>query len=132
MRMPKKLGDLIDLAYTTRAARLVRQKEMEEELEALKAKEWEIEKYIIDNFDVQAINKAGGNVATASVNLAAHPSVKDWPKVWAWIKKNDAWDLMEKRIAKVAWRERLEAKQVVPGIEIFQKKTLHLNKIESK
>ncbi len=129
MRMPKKIGDCIDLAYNARAERMAFQKEMEARLEVLKAKEAEIEAYIIDNFDAQAINKAGGNVATASVNLMVLPSVKDWPKVWAFIKKNDAWDLLEKRMAKVAFRERLEAKQVIPGVEVFQKKTLSLTKI---
>jgi citrate synthase len=129
MKLPKKIGDCIDLAYLARAERLKLQKEMEEKLEKLKAKEREIEEYIIDNFDAQSINGAKGAVASASVSLSINPSVKDWPKVWKYIAKNEAWDLMEKRIAKVAYRERLEAGQAIPGVETFQKKTLSLTKI---
>ena len=124
----KKIGSLIDMLYTKRAERIALQKKYEAEIEKLKAGETEVEEYIIDNFDTQAIGKASGEIATASVLLSIHPSVKDWPAVWSFIKKNDAWDLMEKRIAKVAFRERLDAKQTIPGVEIFQKKTLSLTK----
>jgi hypothetical protein len=128
-KFPLKIGACIDLAYNRRAARLAFQKEMEAKLEKLKADEQEIEQHIIDNFDTQSIQKAGGNIATASVVLSMNPSVKDWPSVWGFIAKHKAWDLMEKRIAKVAWRERLDAKQVIPGIEVFQQKKLSLTKI---
>lgn len=128
-KFPKEIGKCIDLAYTARAARLALQKKQEAELEVLKKREQEIEEHIINNFDAQAINKAGGNIATASVSLSINPSVKDWPSVWSYIAKHKAWDLMEKRIAKIAFRERLEAGQTIPGVEVFQKKTLSLTKI---
>lgn len=131
MRLPKKIGDCIDLAYAARAERLALQKEMEEKLEKLKAREAEIEKHIIDTFDVNAINGAKGNLASASVSLSAYPTVPEgnWPGVWKWIAKHDAWDLARRQLNEKAFRERLEAGQKIPGVETFQKKKLSLTKI---
>lgn len=131
-KFPSKLGACIDLAYRLRAERLSFQKKMEDQLEKLKAEEKAINDHIINTFTKADINGAKGSICTASLNPFVVPHVKDWPKVWQWIAKNDAWDLMERRMAKVAYRERLEAGQMIPGVERFDGVKLSLTKIGEK
>lgn len=131
-KFPSKLGACIDLAYSLRAERLAFQKQMEDRLEEMKAEEKAINDHIINSFTKSDINGAKGSICTASLIPFTVPHVKDWPAVWAWIAKNKAWDLMEKRMAKVAYRERLEAGQAIPGVERFDGVNLSLTKIGEK
>jgi hypothetical protein len=128
-KFPKTLGACVDMAYNLRAERLEYQKKVEAELAVMKKKEDEIEEHILQSFDKSDIEGAKGSVATASVSRMTVPSVKDWPTVFAWIAKKKAWDLMEKRMARVAYRDRMEAGQEIPGVESFVKVSLSLTKV---
>lgn len=128
-KFPKTLGACIDLAYEARAERLEYQRSVEEKLAAMKKREDEIEEHILQSFDKSDIEGAKGSIATASVSRLVVPAVKDWPKVFAYISKKKAWDLMEKRMARVAYRDRLEAGEIIPGVESFTKVSLSLTKV---
>jgi hypothetical protein len=132
MKFPKTLGACVDLALTLRDDRLAFQREIEEKLEALKAKESEIEEHILASFDKSDIEGAKGSIASASVSRLVVPAVKDWPKAFAYIAKHKAWDLMEKRMARVAFRDRTEAGEVIPGVESFTKVGLNLSRINKE
>jgi len=129
MKFPSKIGPCIDLAYKLRADRLVFQAKMEDELGKFKAKEQAIEDHIINTFTNEQIGKAGGKIATASVVPTTYPVVKDWTAFYAYIHKHKAYDLLEKRPARVAYRERLDLGTKVDGVEPFIRKTLSLTKI---
>jgi hypothetical protein len=131
-KFPKTLGECIDAAYKFRAERLERQREIDEELKFLKQREDEIEEHILQKFDKADIEGAKGQFATASVSRLTVPTVKDWPAVFKWISKNQAWDLMEKRMARVAYRDRTEAGQQIPGVEPFVKVSLSLTRVAGK
>jgi hypothetical protein len=126
---PKALGECIDLAYTIRAARIEKQREFDAEIAVMKKEEQLLEDHILDKFDKSELNGAKGNVASASLIILAVPQAKDWNKIYAFIKENNAFDLLEKRLARLAFRDRLEAGVVVPGVEVFQKQDLSLTKI---
>lgn len=69
-----------------------------------------------------------GERATMSVSLTTVPQVKDWDKFYRYIKKADAFHLLERRPAAKAWREEVENRRgkLVPGTEGFEKSTLNL------
>lgn len=131
-KFPKTLGECIDLAYNLRAIRLELQKQYDEEIQKHKAREEEIEQHILMSFDKSDIEGAKGSLATASVSRMTVPAVKDWPAVFAWVSKQKAWDLLEKRMARVAYRDRLEAGEVIPGVEPFVKVSLSLTRVAGK
>ena len=90
MKFPSKLGACVDKAYTLRAERL----EIEKQAEELKKQEAALKDHIIATFSKADIDGAKGKVASASVTRSVKGNVKDWPAVYAYIEKNDAWDLM--------------------------------------
>ena len=55
------------------------------------------------------------------------PQATDWTKIYRFIKKNDAFDLFQRRLASSAWKDRMEdRKSPIPGIESFTKTTLYI------
>lgn len=129
-KFPKTVGAAVDLAYKMREKRLAFQREMEAQLELLKGEENEIEQYIFQTFQKQDIEGAKGDLCSASVSRSVVPTVKDWDAVYAYIKKKGAWDLLERRMSRVAYRDRLDAGEEVPGTEQFVKLALSLRKID--
>lgn len=122
------LGELIDGLFTATQNRLEYQRKSDATIEAMRKAEAEIESLIIKNFEKADIEAARGKLCTATVGLFVAPRVEDWPKFWAHIRKTNAFDLLEKRPAKNACRERWEAKETIPGVEQFTEKRLYLNK----
>ena len=131
-KFPKSLGECIDAAYQFRAERLERQKQFDDEIKFLKQREDEIEEHILKSFDKADIEGAKGSLCTASVQRMTVPSVKDWPAVFAWVSKKKAWDLLERRMARVAYRDRTEAGEQIPGVEPFVKVSLSLTRVAGK
>lgn len=54
------------------------------------------------------------------------PTVKDWDAFYAWIKKNNAFWMLERRPSVTGYRDTLAAGKAVPGVESFTKIKLGL------
>jgi hypothetical protein len=132
VKIPKTLGACVDLAYTLRSARIEAQREMEARIEEMKEQEHQIRDYIINSFKKSDIEGAKGQVATVSLTRTVLPSPKDWDAIYKYIKKYDAFDLLERRVHRAAYKDRVEAGDVIPGIETFDKIDLSLTKIGGK
>ena len=128
MKFPTKLGACVDKAYTLRAARL----EIEKQAEEVKKQETALKDHIIATFSKADIDGAKGKVASASISRSVKANATDWAQIYAFIEKNDAWDLMERRINNKAYRDRMEAGETIPGTESFDVVTLSLTKIGEK
>lgn len=128
----QKLGDMIDALYDLRAHRLEKQRAYEKIIEDMKVVETQMEDLILKSFDKNEIEGAKGMSASASVSRLVVPSVKNWPDVFRYIADHDAWDLLEKRMARVAYRDRTEAGEAIPGTEPFVKIGLNLTRINKE
>lgn len=69
-----------------------------------------------------------GERATISVSINTVPNVEDWTKFYRYVKKHNAFHLLERRPASKAWREEVENRRgkVVPGTKGFETRTLNL------
>ena len=69
-------------------------------------------------------------MATASLSTNVYPTLKDYDKLAAFIYRNRALDMLQRRVAKGNWQDRLEARngRPIPGVETFEKVTLNLRK----
>ncbi len=90
----------------------------------------EKEEKILERMKEEGVLAITGHEATASVSINTVASIKDWDKFYKYIKKNNAFHLLERRPASKAWREEVEIRRgkVVPGTEGFEKRTLNLRK----
>ncbi len=142
------VGAKIDRLYSLKQARLAYQHEVEAKIAEMSKAEELIEAELINNFTAEQLEKMGGTMATASITRAPLPAEVDWPVLWAHIKKTGEFDLLEKRPARAAFRERVEAattgkgedgmpivnaKKLPPGMQkIFWKKSVSLRKVGEK
>lgn len=108
-----KLGAKIDALYTAREARLAKQREVE----ALEERERAAKQEVIALLDSANLQKAAGKLASVSLSpqVVANVEPDAWNKVFAYVKKNDAFDLLQKRINNSAFRDRIEAGEKIPG-----------------
>jgi hypothetical protein len=113
MAFPKTIGGAADRLYKLREERL----ELSKKVDALKAKESDLHTHIIALMNKARITSGRGKLATVSISPKTVPSVVNWSKVYGYIKKNNAFDLLQRRMGVEAWRDRREAGETIPGIE---------------
>jgi hypothetical protein len=124
-KWPKTLAGKADLYYTLREKRLAAEKAIalvEEEEKALKAD-------LINSIPKSEATGVAGKLARVSVTSKKTPQVKDWVAFHAYVKKNDAFDMMGKTIKKEAIEDRLEKGVKMPFIEMFNVLSLSVGKV---
>ena len=118
------LGEAIDALYQARAARLAMAKEVKD----LQSKESLAKAQVLKLLGEAGLEKASGKLATAGITTEDVPYIKDWDQVYAYIKENDRFDLLQKRIGVVAWRDLYKDNVLVPGTEAAVDTDLSLTK----
>jgi hypothetical protein len=124
IKLPKTMGACADLLYETREKRLAAQKIVDE----LAKQEAAVREHIINNLP-KSDTGASGKRARVSVITKQVPQVKDWDKFYAHVKKTGQFELMQRRLADTAIRERWDNGKQVPGVETFGVVSVSLNKI---
>lgn len=124
--LPASIGRCADLYKEVRDLRLA----MEKEVEAVKRRETEIREYIIDNLSKSADTGAAGLKYRAQIVVKDVVKVNDWGVLHAWIRKNDRFDMLQKRLSEKAaadWME--EEKRLLPGTEVLKVPDVSVTKI---
>ena len=111
-KIPKRIGDVADLLYKTRAARLAKKKEMDD----LQAQETALKNHLIDVLPKSEASGVAGKAARVQILVKQRVGVEDWDKFYAYIKKTGSFDLLQRRPAENAIKERWEGRKVVPGV----------------
>lgn len=123
-KFPKSMGACADRLFDVREARLQAKKIADE----LEAEEKAIKEHIINNLSKDSTGAAGKHHRVQIVPKEI-PQVEAWDKLYPYIKKNDAFDLLQRRLNEAAVRERLENKKKIPGVILFPTKSVSLTKI---
>ena len=125
---PRVLGELIDELYSLRQERLG----VEAQAKAIKESEKKLEDRLLKDFDRAELSKAAGKLATVTVTPKVVPNVVDWDKLYAYIMKNKAFELLHRRVNEGAWSERREHGEDVPGTESFTALKVSVHKLGTK
>ncbi len=125
LKMPTTLGATIDLLWSLREER----KSAEVIVNEIKEKEAAVEAHLMNNFDKSGLDGAKGKYGLATLKRSTVADVTDWPAFYAYIQKNKAWELLQKRPAITAIRERWDANKVIPGLEPKEVVQLSLTKV---
>lgn len=129
-KLPKSMGLCADLLWDARQKRLAADKVAAE----LKAEEIRISKHIIDNLSKNDTGAAGKH---HRVQVVTKPKLRvnaeQWNKFYAWVRKNDAFDVLQKRLNEPALIEHMTDKKgnvrLAPGVEQFQAVSVSLTKV---
>lgn len=119
------LGSLIDTLDSIREEkRALAEKEKE-----INARYADIEAMILERLDKEGMKKATGGRASVSCSDTVVANLTDWEALTKFIKRTGNFQLFQRRVSDPAFRELLEAKGSVPGLEAFTKTKLNLRSL---
>lgn len=106
------LQQLIDAWGDARTARLEAQRTVDQ----LEKGEKELKALVIAGMKFQKMSSCGGQRRGANYKAKQVPTAGDWRKIYDWIKENDAFDILHKRLTDTAIKAREEDGIIIPGI----------------
>ncbi len=89
--------------------------EIKDQVKELKDKMSKLEAWIKTKADADGVTSFKTNHGTALVTTNDYANVADWDAVLSFIKENDAYDMLEKRISKNAVRGYIDQHKAVPS-----------------
>lgn len=122
---PVTPGGAIDHLYKLRAKR----KAVEARVAEMKSIEDELEEHIFGLLNPLRLEAARGKSAQASISTRIIPQAEDWDAVYAYVRKQNRFDLLHKRLTEGVVKEMWEAGEEVPGVGRVSKRVLHLTKV---
>jgi hypothetical protein len=123
---PETVGGLIDELFLVREQR----RKLAETDKDLRDQYAELEARLIAALDLQETTQARGRSATATLNEEELATVIDWSQVHDFIRSQNAFYLLQRRINSAAWREAAnERGEPIPGTTVFKKRSIALRRI---
>jgi len=122
---PKTLGACVDRLYELKHEIA----EMNKQVAALKSERYELKERLIAELPASEAMGIAGKAASATIVIKPKPTVGDWEKFYAYIKRRNAFHLLQRRVSEPAIRELWEDNKAVPGVEVFQDKDVSLKKL---
>lgn len=89
--------------------------EIKDQVKELKDKMSKLEAWIKTKADADGVTSFKTSHGTAFVTTNDYANVADWDAVLSFIKENDAYDMLEKRISKNAVRGYIDQHKAVPS-----------------
>lgn len=103
------------------------------QVEDIKAKMAKLEAWIKQQADTQGVTSFKTNHGTAFLTTTDYANVADWDAVLKHIRDTGAYDMLEKRISKMAVRGYIEQNKIVPpGVNYGTKLELNIRKPTTK
>lgn len=99
----------------------------------IKAKMEKLEAWIKEQADAQGVTSFKTNSGTAFLTTTDFASVADWDALVSFIRENEAFDMVEKRVSKLAVRSYIDqTKSVPPGVNYGTKLEVNIRKPTAK
>jgi hypothetical protein len=108
------VGDIIRTYMKLRDQKAAIEAETKDRVTAIKEKLNKLEAWLKDKADEQGVTSFKTDFGTAFLTTTDYANVADWDQVLGFIRENDAYDMLEKRISKVAVRGYIETNKAVP------------------
>lgn len=124
-----KIDQLIRLQDAVSTQQLAVKKE-EDKLAKLKRKQQDKEDEIFNLFPKEKLTGAFGKLGSVEVNKKEIPTVESWDKLYAYIHRNKAYDMLQKRLSTAAANERWNAGKAVPGVGKFTRLSLKIKRFK--
>lgn len=117
------IGELIDQLYTLREDR----RKLTREDNILKERENQIEAYLLEEMAKTKEESKGGKKCLVSIKREELPDIYNWDKLYAYITKNKAYRLLQRRATIESFRELWDDGVVVPGVKKMFRITLSVS-----
>jgi hypothetical protein len=106
------LPDIVNHYISIRAQRL----DLDRQAAIIKEQEDDLQKVIIAKMREGDLKALGATNGLVKLKESEEPIAENWAEVWQFIKENDAWELLHKRLTTTAVKERWADGIAVPGV----------------
>lgn len=118
------LQQSLNALHSARQRRL----ELAKQLDQAVHDEQELKTLVIATMQALQLTASGTSEVSVKIKKTDEPTVMDWQEVYKFIRENDRFDLLHKRITAAAVKEIWEAGLSVPGVSSFEKYDLTYGK----
>jgi len=108
-----------------------RKRALYNEEKQIKAEIAEVENRILDDMAESGVSMMEFNGQRYSPTVKVQPSSDDWDATFSWIKENNAFYLVQKRLSAPAVKELLDDGEQIPGLKIYEETKLTRRKVRS-
>ena len=123
------IANVIETYLKLRRRKEVIEAEAKEHVSDIKAKLAKLEAWIQAKSDETGVKSFKTDAGTAFLTTSDFASVGNWEAVLAWVKKNNAWDLLTRGVNKKSARQYIEANSAVPdGVNLGSKISVSVRK----
>lgn len=127
------IGDVIRTYMRLRDQKAVIEGELKTQVTAIKGKMEKLEAYLKTQMDAQGLTSFKSEFGTAFLTTTDYANVADWDAVLGFIRENEAFDMLEKRVSKIAVRAYIEQEKAVPpGVNYGTKLEVNIRKPGAK
>ena len=127
------VGDVIRTYMKLRDQKAAVEGEVKDRIANIKTKMDKLEAFLKTQMDAQGLTSFKSDYGTAFLTTTDYASVADWDSVLDFIRTNEAYDMLEKRVSKIAVRGYIEqTKAVPPGINYGTKLEINVRKPGAK
>jgi hypothetical protein len=127
------VGDVIRTYMKLRDQKAAVEARVKDEVSTIKAKLEKLEAFLKTQMDAQGLTSFKSDYGTAFLTTTDYANVGDWDAVLTFIRDNDAYDMLEKRVSKIAVRGYIETnKAVPPGVTYGTKLEVNIRKPGAK
>lgn len=103
--------------------------EVKERINQIKADMTKLEAFLKAKMDADGLTSLKSEHGTAFLTTTDFANVDDWDAVLRFIREEDAYDMLERRVSKTAVRGYIEAnKEVPPGVKYGTKLDINIRK----
>jgi hypothetical protein len=133
MSSSPNVGDVIRTYMKLRDQKAAIEGETKDRVAQLKSKMEKLEAFLKTQMDAQGLTSFKSEYGTAFLTTTDYANVADWDAVLGFIRSNEAFDMLEKRISKIAVRGYIEqTKSVPPGVNYGTKLEVNIRKPGAK
>jgi hypothetical protein len=127
--MSIKVDDVIATYMKLRSQKESLEAETKERVAEVKAKMEKLEAWIKEQADLQGVTSFKTKHGTAFLTTTDYATVADWDAMLTFVRENDAYDMLEKRVSKTAVRGYIEqTKTVPPGVNYGTRLDVNIRK----
>lgn len=119
---PRPIGTIVDSMFDLREQK----RELETKIKLLDDKFNSEQELLMERLEAEKTDSAKGKKASVSITTGVVANVTDWSELERFVKRTGNFQLFQRRISDPAFRELMESKGKVPGIEPFTKKKVNL------
>lgn len=109
------VDQVIGLIIKLRNEKDAKEAAVKEEVKAIKEKMAKLEAYLREQADALGVTSFRTKHGTAFITTVDFATVADWDAVLKFVRDNEAYDMLERRVSKTAVRSYLELNKEVPA-----------------